>query len=113
MEAIQFVDTMQYDKDFQKVAGWLAHGDRFLAEELRSEMHLGVMRMAAGKDRSIYMAVARWRAIDFIRSRKYHYSDRNVIKHVSLQAIRMTGHQIDTAGSIYPPKSDNSIDMEG
>ncbi len=104
-------DTMGFDKEIQAIAGWLTRGDRFLAEELRSEMHIAIMNMEEGKPRSFYLRVAKCRAIDYLRSRSRHYSYGGAIKHVSLQSIRTAGYQIDTDGNVYPPKADNSANI--
>ncbi len=106
-------DTMEYDNDFQIIAGWFAKGDRFTAEELRSEMHIAIMNMEAGRDRSFYLRVAKCRAMDYLRSRARHYSYGDVIKHVSLESVRTAGYQIDTDGNVYRPTEDSSINMEG
>ncbi len=104
-------DTMEFDNDIQAIAGWLARGDGFLAGELRSEMHIAIMNMEGGRDKPFYLRVAKCRAIDYLRSRSRHYSYDGVIKHVSLQAIRTAGYQIDTDGNIYAPEMDNSANI--
>ncbi|MFC1716463.1 hypothetical protein ACFL6S_22525 [Candidatus Poribacteria bacterium] len=104
-------DTMEFDKEIQVISGWLSRGDKFLAEELRSEMHIAIMNMEEGKPRSFYLRVAKCRAIDYLRSRSRHYSYGGVIKHVSLQAIRTAGYQIDTDGNVYLPDMDNSASI--
>jgi len=106
------LDTMQFDQGFQRIAGWLARGDRFLAEELRNEMHVAVAGMEPGKPTSYYERVAKCNAIDFMRSRARYYSYDNTIRHVSLQAARTTGYQIDTAGNIYTPERDNYANIQ-
>ena len=104
-------DTMEYDKEIQSIARWLTRGDTFLAEELRSEMHIAIMDMEAGKPKSFYLRVAKCRAIDYLRSRARHYSYGDAIKHVSLEAIRTAGYQIDTDGNVYKPKEDCRVDI--
>lgn len=107
-----YVDTMLYDQQFQKIASWLARGDKFLAEELRSEMHIATARMEPGKPTAFYLKVAKYRAIDYLRSKAIHYSWGGAIKHVSLQAIRKAGYQIDTERNVYQPKLDSTVYFE-
>ena len=38
-------DSTIYDKEIQILAKWLCRGNSFLAEELRSEMHIAIMNM--------------------------------------------------------------------
>ncbi len=104
-------DTMEFDNEIKAISGWLARGDKFLAEELRSEMHIAIINMEGGKPRPFYLRVAKCRAIDYLRSRARHYSYGDAIKHVSLQAIRKAGYQIDTEGNVYTPKADNSANI--
>lgn len=106
-------DSIEYDKKIKAIAGWLARGDKFLAEELQSEMHIAIMNMEAGKPMSFYLRVAKCRAIDYLRSRARHYSYGGAIKHVSLEAIKEAGFQIDTDGNVYTPKNDYQVDIGG
>jgi hypothetical protein len=103
---------MDYDGGITAIAKWLARGDRFLAEDLRSEMHIAVMRRASGNSRHFYLHVAKCRAIDYLRYRSRHYSYDGVIKHVSLESIRTTGCQIDIEGNVYRPKMDRTMTLE-
>lgn len=104
-------DTAEYGKEIQSIARWLSRGDTFLAEELRNEMHIAIMNMEAGKPKSFYLRVAKCKAIDYLRSRARHYSYGGVVKHVSLEAIRKAGYQIDTEGNVYTPKNNYSTDI--
>lgn len=104
-------DTMEFDKEIQIIAGWLTGSDRFLAEELRSEMHIAIMNMEVGRSRSFYLRVAKCRAIDYLRSRARHYSYGGAIKHLSLESVGTAGYQIDTDGNVYKPTDGYSTDM--
>ena len=104
-------DSMKYDRDIQIVARWLARGDRFLAEELRSEMHIAMLNMERDRDKAFCMRVAKCKAIDYLRSRARNYSYGGAFKHISLEALGDAGFQIDTDGNVYAPNNDYSTDI--
>ena len=104
-------DSMEYDKELRAIARWLSRGDRFLAEELRSEMHIAILNMEAGKAKPFYLRVAKCRAIDYLRSRARNYSYGGAIKHISLEAMTDAGFQIDTERNVYAPKNNYSTNM--
>ena len=106
-------DSTIYDEDIRRIAKWLSNGDLFLAEELRSEMHIAVLGMEAGKDKSIYLRVAKFRAIDYLRSRSMNYSYAGVYRHISLEAMERAGFQIDTDMNVYSPNRSNEINLAG
>jgi len=106
-------DGIKYDKEIQSISRWLARGDRFLAEELRNEMHIAMLNMEPGQDKPLCLRVAKCRAIDYLRSRARNYSYGGVIEHISLEALSDAGFQIDTDGNVYAPKNDYSVDIGG
>ena len=95
----------EYDREIQIIARKLSNGDSFLAEELRSEMYIAIMDMEMGHDKAFYLVMARYRAIDYLRSRVRNYSYRSVVKHISLEAMTEAGFQIDTVGKVYAPQN--------
>jgi len=101
-------DSIGYDREIQSITRWLSRGDKFLAEELRSEMHIAIMNMEAGKPKHVYLRAARYRAIDYLRSRARNYSYGGAIKHISLEAMTDAGVQIDTDRNVYAPKNSYS-----
>lgn len=96
-------DSAEYDKKIQSIARWLSRNDKFLAEELRSEMHIAIMNMEAGKTKQTYLRAARYKAIDYLRSRARNYSYDGAIKHISLEAMTEAGFQIDTDKNVHAP----------
>ena len=104
-------DSIQYDKEIKSMSRWLARGDRFLAEELRSEMHIAILNMEQDQDKAFCLRVAKCRAIDYLRSRARNYSYGGAFKHVSLDALMDAGFQIDTMGNVYAPRNDYSADI--
>ena len=94
------MSTLKYDKNIIAAARWLAKGDPFLAEELRSEMHLKLLQTEK-QGKTLCLHIARQAAIDFLRSRKHCYSWNDKFKHVSLSKMREKGLQIDTDCNIY------------
>ncbi len=105
-------DKIRYATDVLIIARWLARGNSFLAEELRNEMHLAIMRMDEDADKAFCLRVAKCRAIDWLRSKAHNYSYGGVIKHVSLEAFSDAGFQIDTKGNVYAPKDDHSVHLQ-
>ena len=101
-------DSIEYDREIKSMARWLSRGDEFLAEELRNEMHIAIMNMEAGKAKHVYLRAARYRAIDYLRSRARNYSYAGTVKHISLEAMTEAGFQIDTDKNVYAPKGDIS-----
>jgi len=97
-------DSTEFDEGFQAIARKLSNGDRFLAEELRSEMHIAVLSMEVGRDRAYYFRAAKYKAIDYIKSKARNYSYGDLIKHISLDAMEDAGFQIDTEGNVYAPE---------
>ncbi len=103
-------DFTMYDKEIQILAKWLCRGDSFLAEELRSEMHIAIMNMEEGQDRALCIRVAKFRAIDYIRSRAINYSYGGAFQHISLEAMENAGFQIDSDKNIYEPRNSTTMD---
>jgi hypothetical protein len=104
-------DSSEFDEGFQAIAKKLSNGDRFLAEELRSEMHIAVLSMETGRDRGYYFRAAKNKAIDYLKSKARNYSYDDLIKHISLNAMEDAGFQIDTEGKVYAPEKYTSTDM--
>jgi len=103
---------IEYDKEIQMMAKRLCNGDRFLAEELRSEMYIAILSLGVGQDKALCLHVARCKAIDYLRSRSRNYSYGGIIKHISLEAMEEAGFQIDTEGNVYAPESHSSTFSE-
>ena len=57
-----------YDEDIRNIADELSHGDKFLAEELRSEMYIYILT-ALEASKSLNLANARQKAIDYLSRR--------------------------------------------
>ena len=106
-------DEVRYATDVLIIARWLARGNRFLAEELRNEMHIAIMNMDQDCDKAFCLRVAKCRAIDYLRSRAQNYSYGGAVKHVSLEALKDAGFQIDTEGNVYAPQNDYSVNIGG
>ncbi len=104
-------DSTEFDEGFQAIAKKLSNGDHFLAEELRSEMHIAVLSMETGRDKGYYFRAAKNKAIDYLKSKARNYSYGDLIKHVSLDAMKDAGFQIDTEGNVYAPEKYTSTDM--
>lgn len=102
-------DSIEYDNEIQLMAKRLSWGDTFLADDLRSEMHIAIMNMEVGKPKRIYLQAAKYKAIDYIRSRARNYSYGGVIKHFSIDALIEAGFQIDLDKNLYSPNDDFSI----
>lgn len=101
-------DSMPYDRGIRLIARRLSHGDRFLAEELRSEMHIAILDLEPGQDIAFCFRVAKCRAIDYLRSRARNYSYSGAVTHISLESMEEAGFQIDTAGQVYAPENCSS-----
>ena len=101
----------EFDEGFQAIAKKLSNGDHFLAEELRSEMHIAVLSMEVGRDKAYYFRAAKYKAIDYIKSKARNYSYGDFIKHISLEAMEEAGFQIDTDGNVYAPESYKLTDI--
>jgi hypothetical protein len=84
-------DSTKFDEGFQAIARKLSNGDRFLAEELRSEMHIAVLSMEVGRDKAYYFRAAKYKAIDYIKSKARNYSYGDLVKHISLDAMEDAG----------------------
>ena len=104
--------SVEYDQDIRKIANWLANGDKFLAEELRSEMHIAILTLDAEKSKAVCIRTAKCKAIDYLRSKSRHYSYDGYRRHVSLDAMQQAGFQIDTDGNVYAPHMDETMQME-
>jgi len=104
-------DSRGYDKGIQAIARKLSRGDKFLAEELRNEMHIAILNMERGHEAGYYFRAAKNKAIDYIKSKARNYSYRNATKHISLEAMEETGFQIDAEGNIYAPQRYSAVDM--
>ena len=104
-------DSIEFDEGFQAIAGRLSNGDRFLAEELRSEMHIAILSMETGRDKGYYFRAAKNKAIDYLKSKARNYSYGDLIKHISLEAMEEAGFQIDTDGNIYAPENYKLTDI--
>ncbi len=104
-------DSIEFDQGFQAIAKKLSNGDRFLAEELRSEMHIAVLNMEVGRDRAYYFRAAKNKAIDYIKSKARNYSYGDLVKHISLEAMEEAGFQIDTDGNVYTPENYKLIEI--
>ncbi len=72
------INLEEYDKQIRKIAAKLYYGDRFLAEELISEMYISILSSEGGKSKELYLREAKFRAIDYIKSRKRNYSYNGV-----------------------------------
>lgn len=104
-------DSIEYDRGIQAIAKKLSNGDLFLAEELRSEMHIAILNMETGRDKGYYFRAAKNKAIDYLKSKARNYSYGDVVKHISLEAMEDAGFQIDTEGNMYAPEGYSSTDM--
>lgn len=104
-------NSAEFDEGFQAIAKKLSNGDRFLAEELRSEMHIAVLSMEVGRDKGYYFRAAKNKAIDYLKSKARNYSYGDLVKHISLDAMEDAGFQIDTEGKVYAPEKYISTDM--
>ena len=93
----------KFDAGIWAIARKLSYGDRFLAEELRDEMHVAILEMQEGQEEGYYFRSAKNKAIDYIKSKKNNYSYGNVVKHISLEAMMVAGIQIDTDGVLSYP----------
>jgi DNA-directed RNA polymerase specialized sigma24 family protein len=102
---------MKFDEGIKKIARKLSRGDRFLAEELRNEMHVALLKMEEGYQMSYYFRAAKNKAIDYIKSRARNYSYCNIIKHISVEFMEESGFQIDSDGNVYTPENYSSTDM--
>lgn len=99
----KIMNINDFDKDIRRIAWKLCGGDSFLAEELISEMYISILSSKGDKSKVFYLKEAKYRAIDYLRSRLRNYSYAGVFKHVSLEAIEEAGFQIDTDGNVYSP----------
>jgi len=97
------MDSESFDKGICAIAGKLGHGDRFLAEELRCEMHIAILEMEEGWERGYYFRAAKNRAIDYLRSKRWNYSYDDQFQHQSFDGMLQAGFQIDTEGNLYLP----------
>ena len=102
---------VEYDQDIQAIANWLANGDKFLAEELRNEMHIAILTLGEEKPKSVCIKTAKCKAIDYLRSKARHYSYDGYRRHISLDAMQQAGFQIDTDGNVYAPGNGENTDM--
>ncbi len=95
-------DSLQYDKGIQKIAahmtGCSIKHPSFLAEELRSEMHVAILEMEDGLSEKAYLRRAGDRAKNFIRQEAKHSR-----YNISLDAMQESGYQVDTSKRVYAP----------
>jgi hypothetical protein len=111
------INVLEYDESIRKIANKLSYGDRFLAEELRSEMYITLLTSHVppcngGKDdksKAVHLREAKCRAIDYMRSKVRNYSYEGAFQHISLEAMEESGFQIDTEGGVYLPEEQNSV----
>jgi len=112
------INVLDYDECICKIANKLSYGDRFLAEELRSEMYITLLTSHVpqcngeednNKSIAIHLKEAKCRAIDYMRSKAKNYSYEGSVKHISLDAMEESGFQIDTEGKVYSPEEKNSV----
>jgi hypothetical protein len=103
------MNVTEYDNAICKIANKLSYGDRFLAEELRSEMYITILSSEDNKSKAEYLREAKCRAIDYMRSKVRNYSYEGAFQHISLEAMEQSGFQIDTEGQLYSPKEQNSV----
>lgn len=106
-------DSTEFDKGIRAIARKLSNGDSFLAEELRSEMHIAILNMEAGQEKGYYFRAAKNKAIDYLRSRARNYSYAASFKHISLEVMQAAGFQIDTEGKVYAPENYSSTEIVG
>ncbi len=99
----KFINIKDYDKEIKVIAYKLANGNEFLAEDLISEMYITIFTSGFDKDKSLCLREAKYRAIDYLRSKAISYSYKGKIKHISLDAMEEVVFQIDTEGRVYPP----------
>lgn len=104
-------DSMEYDQGIQAIARKLSSGDKFLAEELRSEMHIALLGMEEGKDKGYYYRAAKNKAIDYLKSKARNYSYGAVFQHISIEAMADSGFQLDSQGKLYKPEKYSSTDI--
>ena len=105
----KIINILDYDESIRRIACKLSHGDKFLAEELRSEMYITLLTSKDGKSKAGYLREAKCRAIDYMRSKSRNYSYEGVCQHISLEAMKESGFQIDTDGRVYSPEEQNSV----
>ncbi|MEK7399581.1 MAG: hypothetical protein AAB116_21780 [Candidatus Poribacteria bacterium] len=103
------INIEEYDKPIRKIAAKLSCGDKFLAEELISEMYITILSSEDGKSMSLYLREAKFRAIDYMRSKDRNYTYEGAFQHISLEAMEEAGIQIDTEERVYEPENQNSV----
>ncbi len=104
-------NSLEYDQGIQAIARKLSNGDRFLAEELRNEMHIAILGMEEGQNKGYYFRAAKNKAIDYLKSKARNYSYGAVFQHISIEAMADSGFQIDSDGKLYVPENYSSVDM--
>jgi hypothetical protein len=62
------VELVSYDKDIKEIADKLAHGDSFLADELRAMMFISILTSKL-RDKDTILSIARLRAVDYLYER--------------------------------------------
>jgi hypothetical protein len=111
------INVLDYDESICKIANKLSHGDRFLAEELRSEMYITLLTSQIpqcngekdDRSKAVHLRELKCRAIDYMRSKARNYSYEGAFRHISLEAMEDSGFQIDTEGKVYLPEEQNSV----
>lgn len=99
----------EYEKEVKIIANKLANGNEFLAEDLMSEMYLAILTSGVNKNKTLRLREAKYRAIDYLRSKAISHSYRGKVKHISLDAMEEVGFQIDTEGKVYPPSDESTL----
>jgi hypothetical protein len=107
------INIEEYDTPIRKIAAKLSHGDKFLADELISEMYITILSSDLGSENgasmSLYLREAKFRAIDYMRSKDRNYTYEGTFQHISLEAMEEAGIQIDTDWQVYEPENQNSV----
>ena len=106
------INIKDYEKEIKFIAYKLANGNKFLAEDLISEMYITILTSKANKNKSLCLREAKYRAIDYLRSKSISHSYKGKIKHISLEAMKEVGFQIDTEGRVYPPNDELTLYLD-
>lgn len=104
-------DSMEFDQGIKAIARKLSNGEKFLFEELRSEMHIAILGMEEGQNKGYYFRAAKNKAIDYLKSKARNYSYGAVFQHISIEAMYDSGFQLDTQGKLYKPEKYFSNDV--
>lgn len=63
------LNSMSYDTEITKIAEKLCNGNKFLREELRSEMHVTLLSAPCGHNDGYYFKIMKEAAVDLLRRR--------------------------------------------